>query len=197
MNTVTPLDFASSRNCDEHSRTCETEPADESSSDKYVVWMESTISRSGFDSRTWLKITSRFVSVTNSNSFGRSFVPLNKREARILICRSDSSPETYSTRCTFAISIAICSMSVDLPMPGSPPTSTMEPGTMPPPSTRANSPMGRGTRSSASPLTSEMGRGSERPLNPRTFPVFLETGSSWMTSSTMLSNAPHCGHLPM
>ena len=160
--------------------------------------MESTINKSGFDSRTWLKITSRFVSVTNSSSLGRSLVPLKRRVARILICLSDSSPETYSTRCTFAISIAICSINVDLPMPGSPPTSTMEPGTIPPPSTRANSPMGRWTRSSASPLTSEMGRGSERPVSPRTLTApFFATGSSWITSSTMLSNAPHCGHLPM
>ena len=36
---------------------------------------------------------------------------------------------------------AACSSSVDLPMPGSPPSSTSDPGTMPPPSTRSNSPM--------------------------------------------------------
>ena len=42
---------------------------------------------------------------------------------------------------------AACSSSVDLPMPGSPPSSTSEPGTMPPPSTRSNSPMPLGMRS--------------------------------------------------
>ena len=36
---------------------------------------------------------------------------------------------------------AIASTSVDLPMPGSPPSSTSEPGTRPPPSTRSTSPM--------------------------------------------------------
>ena len=51
MNTVRPLDFASSRNCEAHSRTCETDPALESSSERYVVWIESTTSRSGLTSR--------------------------------------------------------------------------------------------------------------------------------------------------
>ena len=119
-----------------------------------------------------------------------------KRAALILICRSDSSPDTYNTRWVLPISIAICSISVDLPMPGSPLTRMIEPGTMPPPSTRANSPIGKWTRSSASPLTSPIGRGWERPVSPRTA-VFLETGSSWTTSSTIELNVPHCGHLPM
>ena len=40
-----------------------------------------------------------------------------------------------------AMLAAACNSSVDLPMPGSPPSSTIEPGTMPPPSTRSSSPM--------------------------------------------------------
>jgi hypothetical protein len=40
-----------------------------------------------------------------------------------------------------AISAAACSSSVDLPMPGSPPTSSAEPGTSPPPHTRSSSAM--------------------------------------------------------
>src|SRR5215510_15296514 len=36
---------------------------------------------------------------------------------------------------------AACRSSVDLPMPGSPPSSTSEPGTTPPPRTRSNSSM--------------------------------------------------------
>ena len=36
---------------------------------------------------------------------------------------------------------AACSSNVDLPIPGSPPMSTSEPGTMPPPRTRSNSSM--------------------------------------------------------
>ena len=42
-----------------------------------------------------------------------------------------------------------CSSSVDLPMPGSPPTSTTAPSTRPPPSTRSNSPMPVDTRASS------------------------------------------------
>ena len=48
-------------------------------------------------------------------------------------------------------------------MPGSPPTSTIEPGTTPPPSTRANSPIGSGRRSSTSPCDLGQARGVERP----------------------------------
>ena len=40
----------------------------------------------------------------------------------------------------------LASRSVDLPMPGSPPTRTAEPGTRPPPSTRSNSAMPVGSR---------------------------------------------------
>lgn len=64
------------------------------------------------------------------------------RRARILICRTDSSPEIYSTRAPFCAKCSeACSSSVDLPMPGSPPTSISEPSTTPPPSTRSSSPM--------------------------------------------------------
>ena len=91
----------------------------------------------------------------------------NKRTARIFICRSDSSPEIYSTVPERAISTATWSMRVDLPIPGSPPTSTIDPGTTPPPSTRANSPIGRARRISASPSISAIRRGSERPPSPR------------------------------
>ena len=147
-------------------------------------------------------MVSRLVSVTNKRFSGRGeacFAPtfVCRRIARILICRSDSSPDTYSTFWESAISIAICSINVDLPIPGSPPTSTTEPGTIPPPSTRANSPIGRGMRSSASPPTCPMGRGSERPVRPRTVDFLAGTFSSWMTSSTSELNSPHCGHLPI
>ena len=49
--------------------------------------------------------------------------------------------EHWGYRWVFIIAtcIAICRVRVDFPMPGSPPMSTMEPGTIPPPSTRANS----------------------------------------------------------
>src|SRR5438309_2797862 len=63
-----------------------------------------------------------------------------RRSARKRICSGDSSPETYSV-VTPACSrrAAHCSTNVDLPMPGSPPTRTTEPGTIPPPRTKSNS----------------------------------------------------------
>ena len=61
--------------------------------------------------------------------------------------RADSSAATYSTRPPFRAprAWAVCSIRVDLPMPGSPPTSTTMPATRPPPKTRSSSgrPVGR------------------------------------------------------
>ena len=55
----------------------------------------------------------------------------------------DSSPDMYRTGChPWLIKPATWRSSVDLPMPGSPPMSTSEPGTSPPPNTRLNSPIG-------------------------------------------------------
>ena len=50
------------------------------------------------------------------------------RSARILTCAADSSPQTSSAGRPAATLSSTCSSSVDLPMPGSPPTSTSEPG---------------------------------------------------------------------
>ena len=67
--------------------------------------------------------------------------------------RSTSSPETYSTRRPErARRAAACSSRVDLPMPGSPPTSTAEAGTRPPPSTRSSSAMPMAARGGGSAL---------------------------------------------
>src|SRR5581483_3151512 len=74
--------------------------------------------------------------------------------ARIAICGSDSSPETYRTGARAATASAICMSRVDLPTPGSPPTSTTEPGTMPPPRTRSHSDIGVCSRATCSARTS-------------------------------------------
>ena len=60
--------------------------------------------------------------------------------ARILICPGDSSPDMYRTLRDAAILAHTCNRIVDLPIPGSPPTSTMEPATIPPPKTLSSSP---------------------------------------------------------
>ena len=85
---------------------------------------------SGFDFLSIVKIFSRFVSVSTKQ------LPCVSPSLSllILICSLLSSPETYKL---FSISRArvICSISVDFPIPGSPPIKTTEPGTIPPPKT--------------------------------------------------------------
>ena len=77
------------------------------------------------------------------------------RSARILTWAADSSPQTSRTaRPEAATRSRTCRSSVDLPIPGSPPTSTSEPGTMPPPSTRSSSEMPLEKRASADETTS-------------------------------------------
>ena len=151
----------------------------------------------GFTSSMCSRITPRLVSVTSNSPPGISpCSSLSRRMARILICRSDSSPETYSTKPVRAISSATCNKSVLLPMPGSPPTRTIEPGTIPPPNTRANSPMESGQRSSTSPSISVSRRGVEAPVSPRPAVCTGLAGAATI-SSTMLFQAPHCGQRPM
>ena len=63
-----------------------------------------------------------------------------RRSARARTCDADSSADTYSTRRPpRATSAATCRASVDLPMPGSPPSKVAEPATSPPPNTRSSS----------------------------------------------------------
>src|SRR5690348_2244131 len=56
------------------------------------------------------------------------------------------------------------SSTVDLPMPGSPPTSSAEPGTRPPPQTRSNSAMPLSRRATACATPSRPTKASLRPL---------------------------------
>ena len=75
--------------------------------------------------------------------------------ARSFTCADDSSPVTSSARPLALTSPrARISSSVDLPTPGSPPTSTSDAGTSPPPSTRSSSGTPVGIRSASSALTS-------------------------------------------
>src|SRR5450830_1549316 len=69
-------------------------------------------------------------------------------------CCCDSSPVTYSAGMRVARLHRVCRRMVDLPMPGSPPISTTEPSTRPPPSTRSSSPDAVEKRGISSTLTS-------------------------------------------
>ena len=98
--------------------------------------MESITTRSGFFSSMTETALSSSVSHRRKKSGPKSPILM----ALILICFSDSSPETYRT--VFPVSEtarAACRRIVDLPMPGSPPTKTRDPVTTPPPSTLSNS----------------------------------------------------------
>src|SRR6266542_3592334 len=81
---------------------------------------------------------------------------------------------------------------VDLPMPGSPPTSVTEPGTIPPPSTKSNSARPVRQRSTAAPATadSRMGGWPDGALRSADPPI-RPTGSS-----TNEFQAPHASHFP-
>ena len=67
----------------------------------------------------------------------------------------------------FAYSPSACRMMVDLPMPGSPPTSSAEPGTSPPPVTRSNSAMPVTRRGGGASSVLRSSRANLRPLTRR------------------------------
>ena len=79
-----------------------------------------------------------------------------RRSARNLICSALSSPETYKTVPPVAANCCdTCKSNVDLPIPGSPPIKTNEPGTTPPPKTRFSSTNSVFTRGSFLGMTSD------------------------------------------
>src|SRR5204862_174875 len=112
--------------------------------------------------------------------------------ARSRICAADSSPETYSVRrpapCRLPSAIDV---SVDLPMPGEPPISTIEPGTTPPPRIRSSSPIPVDSRSWRSAFTSASRTGfAGRP------PAGADLRASARASSASVFQAPQPGHCP-
>ena len=86
--------------------------------------------------------------------------------------------------------------SVLLPMPGSPLISTTEPGTMPPPSTRLNSPMRHGDALVA--VGGDVGQGMRAAAAGGDEPRRRARpgAGSWTTVSTSVFHSPQSGHLP-
>src|SRR3954447_6447152 len=83
---------------------------------------------------------------------------------------------------------------VDLPIPGSPPTSNAEPGTMPPPQTRSYSAMPLIRRGAFSDTPLRSTKSIRRPApdaRPRPFGALSGTASS-----TSVFHSPHASHLP-
>src|SRR5882672_1680877 len=87
---------------------------------------------------------------------------------------------------------AHCMSSVDLPMPGSPPTSVTEPGTMPPPRTKSNSanPVRYRATELVGRLESWTGTAAVS-FQPSDRPTFFPIGSS-----TNEFHSPHASHFP-
>src|SRR5512147_1395145 len=94
-----------------------------------------------------------------------------------------------------ASAAAAWSRSVDLPMPGSPPTSTAEPGTSPPPSTRSNSAMPVGSRGASRVSVPRPSKEAALPLPP-----LMATSAGGpagaAASSMMLFHSPQAAHFP-
>ena len=107
----------------------------------------------------------------------------------------------HRARSSCAKCAAACSSSVDLPMPGSPPISTSDPGTTPPPSTRSNSSMPvvrRGRRRRCRCLRTAAARrrprGVPRPALAAAAPAPAVGGTA--RSSTSEFHASHSGAAP-
>src|SRR5262249_27306183 len=84
-------------------------------------------------------------------------------------------------------------------MPGSPPSSTSEPGTTPPPSTRSNSPMPDERRTAFAVSTSAYSFAAVDVLNCvyRLFAAVPGATSGAARSSTNEFHAPHSTHFPI
>src|SRR5215472_17312193 len=88
--------------------------------------------------------------------------------------------------------LVACVSSVDLPMPGSPPTSSTEPRTKPPPVTRSSSVMPEERRGASWLLPARLSSAKVRPLRlART-----DTGTPLVSSSASVFHSPQDSHLP-
>ena len=154
--------------------------------------MESITSICGCTSLACKSTASRSVAVITSSAPPG----LPSLRARIAVCASDSSPDTYKTLMPPALKRIPASKSmVDLPMPGSPPRSTRLPGTSPPPSTLSNSLMPVLSRSTSVSITLSSVLGLGASFGIKKLCCGPETGVS--SSSARLSHVPHSGQRPI
>ena len=170
-------------------RTCTTEPGAEPRAGSATAWMLSMTSNSGC---TLSSAATMLVSDGSDSNHKLSFSAC-RRSARKRTCCALSSAVTYNDLVFHAASS--CNNSVDLPMPGSPPSSVTEPGTRPPSSTRSISemPVGMGWPMLASSLL----MGCAVPGGMSAMPAAsVETSFGSSTSSTRVFHAPHESHLP-
>src|SRR5258708_40184143 len=91
--------------------------------------------------------------------------------------------------------LVACVSSVDLPMPGSPPTRSTEPRTKPPPVTRSSSAIPEGRRGASWLLPVRVSSANSRPLRLER----IETGivvAPLVSSSASVFHSPQDSHLP-
>ncbi len=197
--TGIPLVLEKRRSADAHSRTWVTLPGLVSASSVDMVWLESIITISGFTSLMCAKMFSSDVS-HSILMFALSGCAM--RSARIFSWWALSSPLTYRMLRSGSRSI-VCRVSVLLPIPGSPPSSTIEPGTSPPPSTLFSSSSRVSILGSSFELISL--RNSGRFLLPPTVPrtdtaadrAAIEPVSADIFISLNVFQRPQLGHLPI
>ena len=125
-----------------------------------------------------------------------SCIPSISLKALSLICFGDSSPETYKVLRSLLI-MGICSESVDLPMPGSPPSRIREPGTMPPPSILSISLLQMEILLSPLREISLSFTAEDSPFPKNDFSRERELFLLVFGSSTIVFHSPHAGHLPI
>ena len=152
--------------------------------------MESAISTSGCNSLTASRMSVICVSERMYSPSGST----PSRRARSFSCRSLSSPDTYRTFRPWHRQEQICSSSVDLPMPGAPPTSTRLPPTAPPPRTRSSSPMPVEKRISPSVSTWDSFWG--RRLPPTGADLARPGAAGFSVCSSRVFQAPQAGQRP-
>ena len=116
------------------------------------------------------------------------------RSARSRTCSGDSSPATSSTGRWAPIAPSMAAVRLDLPTPGSPPSSTSEPGTRPPPSTRSSSAIPVPMRAAAVVSTEASGTTTPAAAPRRRAP--LRASSEAGACSTSVANAPQSGQRP-
>src|SRR5215831_5683007 len=89
--------------------------------------------------------------------------------------------------------LVTCVSKVDLPMPGSPPTSSTEPRTKPPPVTRSSSAIPDDSRGASWLLPDRLSSANVRPLRLER----IDTGTlPAVSSSASVFHSPQASHLP-
>src|SRR5712675_1925838 len=94
-----------------------------------------------------------------------------------------------------AIRLVACVSNVDLPMPGSPPTSSTEPRTKPPPVTRSSSAMPEARRGASWLLPVRVSSANSRPLRRERIETGIEV-EPVVSSSTSVFHSPQDSHFP-